>query len=1216
MINRGYIAYTTTALLIALSAMSVQAQVKELVSKDYGYSYRVIPQQPIDRLNDVWLNPTDAVQEQVVFRDPLGRPVLETSMNVIGLYDVFTPYEFDPTGRLKKQYLPFPGMGDKGLISNPTSAQSAYYNGCSSDNIQTDSKAYSYSEYEASPLGRPLWTEGPGAAWTGKRTTYDYRFNTSAENVYTIEPGQIPGTFYAKGVYPSNALTVVKTTSPDGLVSQTFIDNMGRTVMAEQGGRKTYNVYDQLGRVAYVLPPLATERIAQVYNSTTTHTDSISLKTKDGVWVDPVSRLYYAYTYDDYGRLVEKSIPGKGSEEFVYDRVGRLILSRDGNTRRDGKWMFQKYDRFGRKAYSGVFASATTRQAHQLAAASSTSVYEGYATGTTYTLGNSYPTVPADGVLTEYHYDNHFTMDATSAMSAGFSTTLGSARGLLTMTRSRVLDTQLWVTSYFFYNPDGQLLVSKRVNGFRGSTQYSFATYSFTGQVVSSRFVHSEAGTVRLTLNYYFTYTHGGQVKTIEREIPGGMARELIAKYTYNALGEMTQRKLGGENALQQVDYFYNLRGWLTQINDVNSSADDLFSQKLHYADGLSAVGGQARYDGMLSGSEWRVNWNGSAKSGSKMAYGYRYDAQGRLASAVYASGDNLTQDLNGYNESFSFDANGNIQTLTRRGRANDGTFAQLDNLSYAYSGNRLNSVTDGAPNGSVNNLGFKELNSTGNDYIYDSNGNMKQDLNRGIAQITYNVLNLPTEASVDAQNRFTFTYTATGEKLRMVEQTATSTKTLLYDGPLTFDGTLLQSISTPEGRINSNGYSAYVQEYTLTDSQGNVRVTFDRGTDGTARVKETRHYYPSGLVFSSYQTGAVNKFGFGGKEEYGSPLGWLNFHARMYDPAIARWSVPDPLAELTKHESPYLYCAANPVNFSDPSGCYAIEGNHGSRWYRGAFWVYNSTIENWVTINLDGSSTVYQDHNFGGSPGSQGYEYNEKSNTYVDRATGKVINFDVVSSNFLSSEIVSGFNFSDNDDIFNFQMDKGGFSFCVDDGKNGYYMAFDFNFNNKAFISDYKFNYSPGEDKYLDAAYNFFDPLSNGLEAVAGSHFTASNFFREGYWLTKGGKYYPLSAAEKGKRGWNLLQTSLNSASNEFKWFGRVGTSVGYVTAFYSGVKFSLHPSWENGIELTVNAASMVFWEIGAAYTIFDISSKSALLNYNLRINHGLNPFNEKIMP
>ena len=62
MINRGYIAYTTTALLIALSAMSVQAQVKELVSKDYGYSYRVIPQQPIDRLNDVWLNPTDAVQ--------------------------------------------------------------------------------------------------------------------------------------------------------------------------------------------------------------------------------------------------------------------------------------------------------------------------------------------------------------------------------------------------------------------------------------------------------------------------------------------------------------------------------------------------------------------------------------------------------------------------------------------------------------------------------------------------------------------------------------------------------------------------------------------------------------------------------------------------------------------------------------------------------------------------------------------------------------------------------------------------------------------------------------------------------------------------------------------------------------------------------------------------------------------------------------------------
>ncbi len=40
-----------------------------------------------------------------------------------------------------------------------------------------------------------------------------------------------------------------------------------------------------------------------------------------------------------------------------------------------------------------------------------------------------------------------------------------------------------------------------------------------------------------------------------------------------------------------------------------------------------------------------------------------------------------------------------------------------------------------------------------------------------------------------------------------------------------------------------------------------------------------------------------------------------------MYDPVLARWMVPDPLAEKHYGVSPYAYCHDNPINAIDPDG-------------------------------------------------------------------------------------------------------------------------------------------------------------------------------------------------------------------------------------------------------------------------------------------------------
>ena len=98
----------------------------------------------------------------------------------------------------------------------------------------------------------------------------------------------------------------------------------------------------------------------------------------------------------------------------------------------------------------------------------------------------------------------------------------------------------------------------------------------------------------------------------------------------------------------------------------------------------------------------------------------------------------------------------------------------KIDQLSYEYSNkenqltefsNRLYRVTDS----SNNTNGCSDGNTNGLYYDYDVNGNSKKDLNKGINNIVYNHLNLPTEVIWNNTKKIKYDYDANGVKLRKI---------------------------------------------------------------------------------------------------------------------------------------------------------------------------------------------------------------------------------------------------------------------------------------------------------------------------------------------------------------------------------------------------------------------------------------------------------------
>ena len=184
-----------------------------------------------------------------------------------------------------------------------------------------------------------------------------------------------------------------------------------------------------------------------------------------------------------------------------------------------------------------------------------------------------------------------------------------------------------------------------------------------------------------------------------------------------------------------------------------------------------------------------------------------------------------------------------------------------------------------------------------------------------------YNPLKLPNKIKVSSNTgTLDYIYDANGNKLA-VKQGGTMKN--VYCGDFVYNTSLaVDYILTPNGQLTRNpSTGAYTAQYNITDHLGNVRSVVSSGNT----VLQSTDYYPFGLAFSDANI-TNNRYLYNGKEleDYTigtSYLGTLDYGARHYDPRIARWTVPDPMAEKYYGVNAYSYCMDSPLVFVDPKG-------------------------------------------------------------------------------------------------------------------------------------------------------------------------------------------------------------------------------------------------------------------------------------------------------
>ena len=830
-----------------------------------------------------------AFYTDVTYYNGLGYPSQEIQIEgASDNMDLVKPVVYDAMLRADAtDYLPYPSSHITGhFIDNVLEEQATFY--------ISNTAPYCYNEFEPGPAGRIVSSRNAGKLHynNDKRVYYGYGTCSQADQILRLEysygTNSEEPSVMKNGYYATNELSYMRIISEENDTTYVYSDSFGTNVLDRRISdglcHDTYYIYDLKDSLVCVVQPEGTSMIGDGF----TFGDSFC------------QDFCFTYRYDAHGNITEKHIPGAGNTMYWYDNSDRLVLQADSEMIGLGIYKYFLYDQMGRVTEEGYGTLTCTCDA----------LCQRLETGETpATL------ISSEAVTRQVTYYSSPTDLAIEIPAGSIADTSQVDKDYCkTLPRSEILFSEPFINEgvfcigtyskekQFYYDSNGRITLQIETDNMGWKSIYSYR-YDFLGNVIKST---EEQFTQRTSnsLKTEFERDARGRVTKLSRNVNGVPYHDI--SYDYDDYGRVRVKRVEG------VGYEVHNRdehGWMTDMA-AHFFNQEIFALTLNYMEPYMSES-RPRYDGMISETRERRYGN------DHYTESFMYDHMGRLSHHLsYEATDSVSS--NCWTERFmQYDRNGNLLRIYRYD--DSGTIGTP--YIFTYDGNRMATSKTG---------------SSTSAYEYASDGNLTIDRRKKL-QMSYNLLNLPNLVrDLSGNIKAAYSWLSDGTKVSVRDAGASG---LAYRGSFVFrlseyGAESLESISYQEGRllatssVDGGATTEFIDTWHVTDHLGSVRAVVDISGSSLSSVSsavlEQNRYYPFGERTGD-ESGRYmedNRYRFNAKEEQViGDIGLIDYGARFYDPLMARWTTPDPLAEKYYGISPYAYCNNNPVNFVDPDG-------------------------------------------------------------------------------------------------------------------------------------------------------------------------------------------------------------------------------------------------------------------------------------------------------
>ncbi len=536
-------------------------------------------------------------------------------------------------------------------------------------------------------------------------------------------------------------------------------------------------------------------------------------------YIAPVHTYNTIYRYNSLNQLVYQRTPDGGESRFAYDKLGRLVMSQNARQLANGRFSYTRYDGLGRVVEAGEMGligytiqgdGRLYQGATESDAVNAPDFPNNLSTDRTEVTRSIYDELTGVQVV-RFIGLTPVTIDVSSAFSSlsGQSYSADNTRNRITgvlyfpeLDPNAPDDNILFKTGSFYdYDVHGnvqQLLqVNKAIPANVNNQHLKLMCYEYdlvSGNVLK---VIYQPGKQDQFMHRY-SYDDDNRI-TIAETSKDGFVWEKDAKYFYYDHGLLARTEIG-EKKVQALDYAYTLQGWIKSVNGeeiseqtmmggegnpltLNSQAGrDVFGYSLSYYNGDYQAANTAMLNYTLGGNPnlGPGLYNGNIRSmhtalsdEDEYAIGthqtnYTYDQLNRIKSMTgYDRTLSLSHVLSGYSGSYSFDANGNLDTLIRYAMHSANGSVKMDHFVYHYTSgtNQLKGLTDLAGVSQFNDADIDNT-ITSNNYQYDEIGQLIADVDEDITSIEWTVTNKVKQIDYIDGKKIRFDYDPLGQRV------------------------------------------------------------------------------------------------------------------------------------------------------------------------------------------------------------------------------------------------------------------------------------------------------------------------------------------------------------------------------------------------------------------------------------------------------------------